>query len=189
MEIGKTVISSLFFFLERPTARLVGPESMIHSPNCFALPCAVPFHKINAGYETTVNSSSLRYGYYFDAILLNQHVIKAQRALPYACTHACSCVYAKILCGTSAKIIQWRCRDGMHHAKNRGNKVIPGPSAILSRILAQSCITPPYIILRQRGWLSMIVLVSLIVLLRELPCFHDFSHGASHPYISIHSIE
>ena len=30
----------------------------------------------------------------------------------------------------------------------------------------------------------MIVLVSLIVLLRGLPCFHDFSHGASHPYIS-----
>ena len=35
----------------------------------------------------------------------------------------------------------------------------------------------------------MIVLVSLIVLLRGLPCFHDFSHGASHPYIPIHSIE
>ena len=29
----------------------------------------------------------------------------------------------------------------------------------------------------------MIVLVSLIVLLRGFPCFHDFSHGASlHPY-------
>ena len=32
----------------------------------------------------------------------------------------------------------------MHHAKNRGNKEIP--LAILSRILAQSCVTPPYII-------------------------------------------
>ena len=31
------------------------------------------------------------------------------------------------------------CRDGMHHAKNRGNKEIP--LAILSRILAQSCVT------------------------------------------------
>ena len=31
----------------------------------------------------------------------------------------------------------------------------------------------------------MIVLVSLIVLLRGFPCFHDFSHNASHPYISI----
>ena len=31
--------------------------------------------------------------------------------------------------------------------------------------------------------LRMIVLVSLIVLLRGYPCFHDFSHGASlHPY-------
>ena len=78
---------------------------------------------------------------------------------------------------------EWRCRDGMHHAKNRGNKVIP--LAILSRILAQSCVTPPYII-KAKG-LRMIVLVSLIVLLRGLPCFHDFSHGASHPYISIHS--
>ena len=81
---------------------------------------------------------------------------------------------------TSAKIIQlneWRCRDGIHHAKNRGNKVIP--LAILSRILAQSCVTPPYII-KAKG-LRMIVLVSLIVLLRGLPCFHDFSHGGSHP--------
>ena len=33
---------------------------------------------------------------------------------------------------------------GMHHAKNRRNKEIP--LAILSRILAQSCVTPPYII-------------------------------------------
>ena len=37
--------------------------------------------------------------------------------------------------------------------------------------------------------LHMIVLVFLIVLLRGLSCFHDFSHGASHPYIPIHSIE
>ena len=34
-----------------------------------------------------------------------------------------------------------------------------------------------------REGLRMIVLVSLIVLLRGYPCFHDFSHGASlHPY-------
>ena len=33
----------------------------------------------------------------------------------------------------------------------------------------------------------MIVLVSLIVLVvpKGFPCFHDFSHGASHPYIPI----
>ena len=58
----------------------------------------------------------------------------------------------------------------MHNAKNHGNKVIP--LAILSRILAQSCVTPPYII-KAKG-LRMIVLVSLIVLLKGLPCFHDF---------------
>ena len=26
---------------------------------------------------------------------------------------------------TSVKSIQWGCRDGMHYAKNRGNKEIP----------------------------------------------------------------
>ena len=35
----------------------------------------------------------------------------------------------------------------------------------------------------------MIVLVSLIVLLRGFPCFHDFSHGASlHPYSFIFAL-
>ena len=34
-----------------------------------------------------------------------------------------------------------------------------------------------------------IVLVSLIVLLRGFPCFHDFSHGASlHPYSMIFTL-
>ena len=66
----------------------------------------------------------------------------------------------------------------MHHAKNRGNKEIS--LAILSKILAQSCVTLPELC---REGLRMIVLVSLIVLLRRFPCFHDFSHGASlHPY-------
>ena len=89
---------------------------------------------------------------------------------------------------TSAKIIQlkeWGCRDEMHHAKNRGNKEIR--LAILSRILAQSCVTLRLNICREG--LCMIVLVSLIVLLKGFPCFHDFSHGASHPYIPIHSSE
>ena len=35
--------------------------------------------------------------------------------------------------------------------------------------------------------LCMIMLVSLTVLLRGFPCFHDCSYGASHPYITIHS--
>ena len=86
-------------------------------------------------------------------------------------------------CKTSAKMNEWGCRDGMHYAKNRGNKEIP--LAILSRILAQSCVTPPYTI--QAKGLHMIVLVSLIVLLGGFPCFHGFSHSASHPYIPIHS--
>ena len=35
----------------------------------------------------------------------------------------------------------------------------------------------------------MIVLVSLIVLLRGFPCFHDFSHGAAlHPYSFIFTL-
>ena len=35
----------------------------------------------------------------------------------------------------------------------------------------------------------MIMLVSLIVLLRGFPCFHDFSHGASlHPYSLIFAL-
>ena len=70
----------------------------------------------------------------------------------------------------------------MHHAKNRGNKEIT--LAIVSRILAQSCVTPPY--LYSGKMLCMIVLVSLIVLLKGFPCFNDFSHGASHPYTTVH---
>ena len=66
----------------------------------------------------------------------------------------------------------------MHHAKNCGNKEIP--LAIVSRILPQSCVTPPYII--ETKGLHMIVLISLIVMLGG---FHDFSHGTSHPYILI----
>ena len=67
--------------------------------------------------------------------------------LTYACTHVrCSKPY-KIMCN-KWKIIQLNvrvCRDGMHHAKSRGNKQIPLPT--LSRILAQLSITPTYIIL------------------------------------------
>ena len=82
------------------------------------------------------------------------------------------------------KIIQmneWGCRDGMHHAKNCGHKEIP--LAILSRILAQACETPLPELCRKG--LRMLVLVSLIVLLRGFPCFHNILQGASHPYIPI----
>ena len=37
---------------------------------------------------------------------------------------------------TSAKIVQWGCRDRMHNVKNCGNKEIP--LAILSWIVAKS---------------------------------------------------
>ena len=60
------------------------------------------------------------------------------------------------------------------------------PLTILSRILAQSCVTP---LPEYNNYVrSMIVLVSLIVLLRELG-FHYFSHGASllhHAFIFAH---
>ena len=36
-----------------------------------------------------------------------------------------------------------------------------------------------------REGLRMIVLVSLIVLLRRFPCFHDFSHSATSPFIQL----
>ena len=42
-------------------------------------------------------------------------------------------------CTTIIQLNEWGCRDGMDHVNNRGNKEIP--LAILSRILAQSCIT------------------------------------------------
>ena len=73
---------------------------------------------------------------------------------------------------------------GMHHANNRGNKGIP--LAIRSRILAIIRNPLPEYVGRSYTW---IVLVSLIVLLRGFPCFHNFSRGAFHPYIPIHSIE
>ena len=38
-----------------------------------------------------------------------------------------------------------------------------------------------------RGYALLCYIVSLIVLLRGFPCLHDFLHGASNPYIPIHS--
>ena len=90
------------------------------------------------------------------------------------------CIFVHMCIYTSAKIIrlnEWGCRDGMNHAKNCGNKEIP--PAILTRILAQSCVTPLPELCREG--LHMIVLVSLIVLLGGFPCYHNFSHSASHP--------
>ena len=64
----------------------------------------------------------------------------------------------------------------MHHAKNRGNSLsntVKDTSTIMRN--------PPCIV-QAKGYACMIVLVSLIVLQRGFPCFHDLSHGASlHP--------
>ena len=90
---------------------------------------------------------------------------------------------------------------GMHHGKNSGNQV---PLAILSRILAQSCSLHNYY--TQAKGLRMIVLVSLIVLLRELLLFplffawcmptsplsqlnNVYTIVASYIYITSHSVE
>ena len=75
--------------------------------------------------------------------------ICAVAAFIHVYTRSCVFIAAFIheprkICGTSVKIIQlneYIMDVGMHHAKNRGNKEIP--LAILSRILAQSCVTLP----------------------------------------------
>ena len=81
---------------------------------------------------------------------------------------------------TSAKIIQvneYGCRDApCEQSWKQGNPLsntIKDTSTIMRNPFPELC----------REGLRMIVLVSLIVLLRGFPCFHDFSHGASlHPY-------
>ena len=78
---------------------------------------------------------------------------------------------------TSVKIIQYGCRDApCEKSWKQGNPLsntIKDTSTIMRNPLSELC----------REGLRMIVLVSLIVLLRGFPCFHDFSHGASlHPY-------
>ena len=75
----------------------------------------------------------------------------------------------------SAKIIhlnEYGCRDAPCEKWKQGNP-LSNTSTIMCNPLPELC----------REGLHMIVLVSLIVLLRGFPCFHDFSHGASlHPY-------
>ena len=81
---------------------------------------------------------------------------------------------------TSGKIIQlneYGCRDApCEKSWKQGyplSNTIKDTSTIMRNPLPELC----------REGLRMIVLVSLIVLLRGYPCFHDFSHGASlHPY-------
>ena len=75
---------------------------------------------------------------------------------------------------TSGKIIhEYGCRDApCEKSWKQGyplSNTIKDTSTIMRNPLPELC----------REGLRMIVLVSLIVLLRGYPCFHDFSHGAS----------
>ena len=84
---------------------------------------------------------------------------------------------------TSAKIIQYGCRDApCEKSWKQGNPLsntIKDTSTIMRNPLPELC----------REGLRMIVLLSLIVLLRGFPCFHDFSHCASlHPYSFIFAL-
>ena len=70
---------------------------------------------------------------------LPQCNISCQKSMSVGVSHLV--IHLKLY-NTSAKIIhlnEWGCRDGMHYAKNHGNKEMP--LAILSRLLAQSCVT------------------------------------------------
>ena len=135
---------------------------MIHSPNRLALPCAGPFHKINAGNEattTTVNCSCLMYGYYFDAILLRD---KGAALRMYACAHMRVAIIRvadvaeyiiaafirepRKICGTSVKIIQlneYGCRDApCEKSWKQGNPLsntIKDTSTIMRNPLSELC--------------------------------------------------
>ena len=155
---------------------------MIPSPNRFALPCAGPFHKINTGCEatttTTVNSSCLRYGYYFAFRCHFTKLIRDKGAAlrMYACVYCICVLYANPekywnKCKNHS-LNEYGCRDApckkLWKQGNPLSNTIKDTSTIMR--------TPS---LHDSGkGLRMIVLVSLIVLLRGFPCFHDFLHGA-----------
>ena len=92
----------------------------------------------------------------------------------------CSLPARDIAIFTSGKIIQlneYGCRDApCKKSWKQGyplSNTIKDTSTIMRNPLPELC----------RQGLRMIVLVSLIVLLRGYPCFHDFLHGASlYPY-------
>ena len=110
----------------------------------------------------------------------------------YACAHMCVAAFIRVaaytafirelrkICGTSVKIIQlneYGCRDAP--CKKLWKKGNPLSNTIKD---TSTIMRNPSLHSSDKG-LRMIVLVSLIVLLRGFPCFHDFSHGASlHPY-------
>ena len=86
---------------------------------------------------------------------------------------------------TSVKIIQlneYGCRDApCEKSWKQGN---PLSNTIKDTTITSTIMRNPLPELCREG-LRMIVLVSLLVLLRGFPCFHDLSHGASlHPYLN-----
>ena len=88
------------------------------------------------------------------------------------------------ICGTSVKIIQlneYGCRDAPCEKSWKQGNPLSNTIKDTSTIMCN-----PSLHSSDKG-LRMIVLVSLIVLLRGFPCFHDFR--MVHPYIHIHSIE
>ena len=67
--------------------------------------------------------------YIHDCIIIHVHVYTCKYTQKEVCTYTTvyTHTYNVYMC-TSAKFIQlneWGCRDGMHHAKNWGNKEIP----------------------------------------------------------------
>ena len=71
---------------------------------------------------------------------------------------------------------------GMHHMKNSGTKSCLNDTIKDTSMHVRSCVTPLYINFTQAKGLRMIVLVSLIVLLRELLASTIFC--MVHPYIA-----
>ena len=98
------------------------------------------------------------------------------------CTHC----LASFLLYTSAKIIQlneYGCRDAPCEKSWKQGYPLSNTIKDTSTIMRN-----PSLHNSGKG-LRMIVLVSLIVLLRGYPCFHNFSHGASlHPYSFIFAL-
>ena len=109
-------------------------------------------------------------------------MIKAQR---YACTHARICVYTR-----TQKNMWNKCKN--HSLNECGCRDAPCKKSWKQGNPLSNTIKDTSTIMRNPSLhdsgkgLRMIVLVSLIVLLRGFPCFHDFLHGAS--YIHIHSM-
>ena len=78
----------------------------------------------------------------------------------------------------------FRCRDGMHLCEKSWKQGNPLSNTDIIYTCTSTIVRNPSLHNSGKG-LRMIVLVSLIVLLRGFPCFHDFSHNAFHPYSSI----